>query len=158
MSHRLDRAKKGLLVILRRAMLNKLTRCLVILLVLAIIALIVLYILKGQNVIWFELFFFRPGSPSFEKIILLTMLWLLQLILQKVIISNVSTFKSKSLKDGVFTSRVCHDSWFFSNGMFLNVVLLYFWLFEINIFIVQTLIWESKNHSEHFLLIKHSWY
>jgi len=50
-SHRLERAKKGLIVILRRAMLNKLTRFLVVLLILAIIGLITLYILKGQGII-----------------------------------------------------------------------------------------------------------
>ena len=51
MESRLNRVKKGLIVILRRAMLNKLTRFLVVLLVLAVIALIVLYILKGKSII-----------------------------------------------------------------------------------------------------------
>ena len=51
MDHRLERAKKGLMVILRRAMLNKLTRCLVILLILAIIGLVTVYILSGQGVL-----------------------------------------------------------------------------------------------------------
>lgn len=51
MGHRLERAKKGLMVILRRAMLNKLTRFLVVLLILAIIGLITLYILRGQGIV-----------------------------------------------------------------------------------------------------------
>jgi len=55
MDNRLERVKKGLIIIIRRAMLNKLTRCLAILLVLAIIALIVIYILRGGGIVWFIL-------------------------------------------------------------------------------------------------------
>jgi len=51
MDNRLERVKKGLIIIIRRAMLNKLTRCLAILLVLAIIALIVIYILRGGGIV-----------------------------------------------------------------------------------------------------------
>ena len=40
-----------MIVILRRAMLNKLTRCLAVLLVLAVIGLIVVVILKDRGVI-----------------------------------------------------------------------------------------------------------
>ena len=49
--NRLNRVKQGLIIILRRAMMNKLTRFLAILLLLAVVALIVLYVLKSNNVI-----------------------------------------------------------------------------------------------------------
>ena len=51
MTQRLNRVKKGLNVILRRAMLNKCTRFLAVLLILAIIGLIVLYVLRGQGIV-----------------------------------------------------------------------------------------------------------
>ncbi len=51
MDSRLNRVKKGLIVILRRAMLNKLTRFLAVLLVVTLIGLIVVWILKGKGVL-----------------------------------------------------------------------------------------------------------
>jgi uncharacterized Tic20 family protein len=51
MDSRLNRVKKGLIVILRRAMLNKLTRFLAVLLVVTLIGLIVVWILKGNGVL-----------------------------------------------------------------------------------------------------------
>lgn len=46
---RVKKVKKGLKVIIRRAMLNKITRFLMILVLLAVIALIVVYIVKGNQ-------------------------------------------------------------------------------------------------------------
>ena len=48
---KIKRAKKGLKTILKRAMLNKLTRCLAILVLLAIIGLITVSVLKDKGII-----------------------------------------------------------------------------------------------------------
>lgn len=48
---RLNRVKKGLNIILRRAMMNKCTRFLAVLLVIAVIGLIVVWILQNNGVI-----------------------------------------------------------------------------------------------------------
>ena len=48
---KIKRAKKGLKQILKRAMLNKLTRCLAILVVLAVIGLITVSVLKDKGII-----------------------------------------------------------------------------------------------------------
>jgi flagellar biosynthesis/type III secretory pathway M-ring protein FliF/YscJ len=46
---RMKRAKKGLQVIIRRAMMNKCTQCLMVLMILAVIALIIVYAVKSQD-------------------------------------------------------------------------------------------------------------
>jgi hypothetical protein len=51
MENRLKRVKEGLILMLRRAMMSKLTKFLAIILLLAIIGLTVLYILKNNNLI-----------------------------------------------------------------------------------------------------------
>lgn len=49
--NRLKRVKKGLIVILRRAMMNKCTRFLAVLLVVAVIGLTVVWILRNNGVL-----------------------------------------------------------------------------------------------------------
>lgn len=67
MESRLNRVKKGLIIILRRAMLNKCTRFLVVILLLAVVGLIALYILRGKGIVWSYLLLILIPNKFCEK-------------------------------------------------------------------------------------------